>query len=115
MSRSRALRRSRPCRNQHLRVARWLQHNRSVRLLLALATLATGCFYMEPINERPSALIVRTDTAPAHRTKSTTVAARWSDPNDDAEPRFEWRAYACAAPGGVACDQSLTIATGSQV
>jgi hypothetical protein len=86
-----------------LRVAHRLHNDRLVRVVaLLLAVMAPACFYVDPINQRPSGQIVRVDPATPMRGGGTTVAAQWSDPDGDAVT-FAWAVAACAADG-VTCD-----------
>jgi hypothetical protein len=97
-----------PRRNQHLRVASRLQHNGVVRRILAIAAPAAlaasaalpACFYVDPINERPSAEIIQ-DTADPGRGTTVEFHAEWSDPDND-KVQLAWAAYACDGAG--ACD-----------
>ncbi len=66
----------------------------SAALLAALG----GCFYGEPINERPSADIERQGIEAVVRGGRITVAAQIYDPDGDATERV-WSAYACDAAG----------------
>ena len=75
--------------NPDLRVACGLQHTGGVRIAVICALgvaswLASGCFYVDPINGRPSAEIVRISEGPVQRGGAPVeVAAAWSDPNSD--------------------------------
>jgi hypothetical protein len=86
-----------------------LQNDGAVRWLVAFAVLAPGCFYVDPINERPSAEIVRVDTRPLVRGRQTEVAAMWSDPNGDAVT-LAWTVTGCLADG-VTCDTPIVTGT----
>jgi len=73
-----------------------------VNRLWPLATVLTGCFYTDPINQRPSVSIHVADPGAAiargdHDVKFTAVA---DDPDGDSVA-LRWRAYAC---NGTACD-----------
>jgi len=108
LSRSTSGRRPRPWRNQHLRVASRLQHNGDVRRILAIAAPAAlaaaaalpGCFYVDPINERPAAEILQ-DTADPGRGGFVKFHAEWSDPDND-PVQLAWAVYACGTTGD--CD-----------
>ncbi|MCE9574248.1 MAG: hypothetical protein K8W52_13960 [Deltaproteobacteria bacterium] len=67
-----------------------------------VALAATGCFYVDPINERPSAEIVRDNVDLPHRGEVAQVHARYDDPDGD-PVRIGWSALACGA-GGLDCD-----------
>jgi hypothetical protein len=77
-----------------------LQNDRVVRWLVAIAAAcAPGCFYVEPINQRPSADIVRdTLTPPTRGGAAFSVHAVWSDPDGD-DVTLAWTASACTAGG----------------
>lgn len=68
-------------------------------LALAAPAAAGGCFYSDPINERPSADIERQPDNPV-RGGRVQVAAQVIDPDGDPTVR-QWRAFAC---GGGACE-----------
>ena len=114
MSRSTPARQSSARDIPHLRVARPLQHNRSVRrALLALAVaLVPGCFYTDSINERPSADIVRTDSGAVVRLGTVNVQAEWNDPNHDVV-NFAWSVQAC--DGMRNCDPPFVTSTQSSL
>jgi hypothetical protein len=80
-----------------------------VRWVVVIAALAPGCFYLDPINERPSAEIVRVDTSPLVRGRGTEVAATWSDPNGDAVT-LAWTVTGCLADG-VTCNTPIVTGT----
>jgi hypothetical protein len=73
---------------------------RVIRLWL-VATVLSGCFYTDPINQRPSIAIHQNVAAPvargAHDVGFTAVT---NDPDGDTVA-LSWRAYACI---GTACD-----------
>ncbi len=73
---------------------------------LSILVLASGCFYMEPVNQRPSIGIVPSSSDPLHRGDNVTLDARIDDPEGQAVA-LTWRAYACSdatVPGG--CDDT---------
>jgi len=100
-------------------VASRLQHNGDVRWLFAIAaTLASGCFYLDPINERPSAEIkhdnpevplIRGGTDPTK--DAAVVSAIYSDPNND-PMAVTWAVYGCSADGAT-CN-ATPFATGTE-
>jgi hypothetical protein len=93
-----------------LRVAHRLHNDRLVRVLaLLVAVTAPACFYVDPVNERPSGTIERVDLNPPMRGGSTDVSAKWSDPDGD-NVTFAWTAQACAADG-VTCDNAFLTGT----
>ena len=75
-----------------------------------IGVLATGCFYVDPINERPSAEIVRDSIDLPYRGQAAKVHARFDDPDGDSVT-LSWGAHACSA-GGIACDAE-TFETGT--
>lgn len=98
----------RTSRIHDLRVASRLQHNRylvrHLALLLSTAGLVPGCFYVEPINQRPSLAIRATSDDPVYRGDRVVLAAEAADP-DGHYIKFQWRAYACTdATAADACD-----------
>lgn len=61
----------------------------------ALICLAvSGCFYADPINQRPSLDIQQTDSNPVYRGSMVTLKGIANDPEDDFVS-FQWRGYAC--------------------
>ncbi len=60
----------------------------------------TGCFYTDPINQRPSLEIHRPTPGPVSRGQTVTFDAIATDPDGDSVA-LVWRAYACT---GTACD-----------
>lgn len=72
--------------------------------LLVLATVLTGCFYTDPINQRPSVAIHQAapGTPVARGSTHIEFSAVTSDPDDDVVA-VSWRAYACK---GSECDQT---------
>jgi hypothetical protein len=66
--------------------------------------LSTGCFYVDPINQRPSIDITAESGDVAFRGSQVTVAANASDPENQ-QISFGWRIYACTdASTQDACD-----------
>jgi hypothetical protein len=93
-----------------LRVAHPLQNDRAVRVLaLLVAVTGSACFYVDPINQRPSGTIERVDVTPPMRGGTTIVSAKWSDPDGD-DVTLAWSIAACAADG-VTCDDPFQTAT----
>jgi hypothetical protein len=97
-----------------LRVARPLHHDRLVpprlRTLgaaIALATGASGCFFNDAINERPSAEIRRLDTGVPQRGELLEFRAEMDDPDRDGVFP-SWRFQACN--GDATC---ASLATGT--
>jgi hypothetical protein len=62
--------------------------------LAALLLVVTGCFYTEPLNQRPSVGIAGPDPGTVYRGDTVTLHANKSDP-EGAFVRVSWRAYAC--------------------
>jgi hypothetical protein len=71
-----------------------------VALLVCVSGLVPGCFYTDPINQRPSVGIVQADgTGPTYRGKTVHFTANKSDPDGEpANVEVHWRAYACTDP-----------------
>ena len=72
--------------------------------LLPLALLLTGCFYTDPINQRPSADIQQESSVAPFRGDFVDLTAVATDPENQ-EVDFSWRVYACkdaTSPGS--CD-----------
>jgi len=73
-----------------------------IPLLLALVS---GCFYADPINQRPSITIDGEPTEAVHRGDHLELFAVAEDP-DGHYVQYQWRAYACTeALGEAGCDQ----------
>ena len=72
-------------------------------LVAALLAPAAGCFYVEPINERPSADIDWVDPEQPDRGAYVQVQPFISDPDGDATVAT-WSAFACAGPDAADCD-----------
>ncbi len=77
-------------------------------LLLALVPVAgglvPGCFYADPINQRPSIAIENLSAEVVHRGDTVQLRANYNDP-DGHYVKFQWRAYACTdATNFDACD-----------
>jgi hypothetical protein len=72
----------------------------------AIALLATGCFYTDPINQRPSADIIQNTSGPLYRNATVSLDASTDDPEGE-QVEVKWRAYACTdatTPAG--CDEA---------
>ncbi|MEZ4368406.1 MAG: hypothetical protein R2939_19320 [Kofleriaceae bacterium] len=78
---------------------------------LALALLASGCFYLDGINERPSAEIVRLASSNLVRGGWLDLAAVVDDPDGD-PVTYRWTARACGA-AAASCDPT-PFAEGTQ-
>ncbi|HTR50650.1 MAG TPA: hypothetical protein VMJ10_08080 [Kofleriaceae bacterium] len=76
-----------------------------MRARIALIVVAaSGCFYTEPINQRPSASIIQASSAAVFRGDTVTLSAETHDPDGDSV-YVAWRAYTCSdgtTPAG--CD-----------
>ena len=70
------------------------------RTLLIAALGLAGCFYTDPINQRPAISIRRESTDQVHRNDDIALDAVAIDPDGDAVA-LQWRAYACTS---LACD-----------
>ena len=81
--------------------------NGSVTRLAAIAVVgfsASGCFYTDPINQRPSADIIPATSDALHRGETIELDASTNDPEGQSV-YVQWRAYACTdatTPAG--CD-----------
>ena len=64
------------------------------RLALLSCVLVTGCFYIDPINQRPSIDIRQTSAETVYRKELVTLEGEYSDPEYQ-QVYFTWRAYAC--------------------
>jgi hypothetical protein len=62
--------------------------------LASLLLVVTGCFYTEPLNQRPSVGIGGPDPGTVYRGDMVTLHATTSDPDGDFV-HVQWRAYAC--------------------
>jgi hypothetical protein len=62
--------------------------------LLPLALLLTGCFYTDPINQRPSADIQQESSVAPFRGDFVDLTAVATDPENQ-QVDFSWRVYAC--------------------
>lgn len=80
---------------------------RAILATIAVLPLGSGCFYTDPINERPSADIVRDSLDNPARGDDIELDANIYDP--DGNPTFPaWNAWACGIEG---CDE-VPIAQG---
>jgi hypothetical protein len=78
-----------------------------------ILVLASGCFYTDPINQRPSLDIEQRSSALVYRGDQVDLEARVNDPDGNSTAvALQWRAYLCtdatpdstgARPG---CDQA---------
>jgi hypothetical protein len=75
-------------------VAGWLQNVSGVRAL-AVVVIASGCFYTEPINERPSFAISQLTGTQVFRGAHVNLTAEGDDPDGDSVD-LTWSAYACS-------------------
>jgi hypothetical protein len=83
---------------------------------IALILLGTGCFYVDPINQRPSADI-QPEATSVPRGGSLTIDSVVMDPEGDSV-FVKWRVYACtdaSAPAGCDPDPFFMAATPSIV
>jgi hypothetical protein len=81
--------------------------NRVPLILIALLGLGAGCFYTDPINQRPSVAI---DWTPVElfRGDQVKVDSTYDDPDGDTVA-YQWRAYACNQTRAVqTCDQTAS-------
>jgi hypothetical protein len=101
----------------HLHVARPLHHDGLVRAALVAIAVAscfgastTGCFYGEPINERPSAEIQRVGSGVPMRGDQLSFRAVVSDPDQDPTD-ITWRFQACAGVSPCSSEETGTDQT----
>lgn len=74
--------------------------------LAAIALCASGCFYVDPINQRPSADIIPTSSDTVFRGQTVEFDASTYDPEGQ-QVYVKWRGYACTdatTPSG--CDEA---------
>lgn len=62
--------------------------------VVVVTGLVPGCFYTEPLNQRPSARINQQTSAVVYRGDVVHLTSTTSDPDND-PLRYQWRAYAC--------------------
>jgi hypothetical protein len=78
-----------------------------VRLVASIGLLLTGCFYIDPINQRPSVGLHQQPGGFVHRGDHVMLVADYDDP-EGSQGFYSWRAFACAdeavARHGVGCD-----------
>jgi len=81
-----------------------------VKLLAAtVAVLGSGCFYFDPINQRPSIGIHQSSSDTVHRGDVVVLEARYNDP-DGTGGTLRWAAFACTQVS----DASGSICDGQQ-
>ncbi len=76
-----------------------------MKLLASTLLLASGCFYTDPINQRPSADIIQASSKTIYRNDPLALQASTYDPEGELVT-VAWRVYACTdatTPDG--CDQ----------
>jgi hypothetical protein len=79
--------------------------NRFALILIALLGLGAGCFYTDPINQRPSVAIHPVTTGDLMRGQTMVTLEAIADDPDGDSVAFQWRAYACNQDGTVqTCD-----------
>lgn len=66
-------------------------------MLFIAMGLASGCFYTDPLNQRPSVGIAQKPDGPVYRGSMVHLLANTSDP-EGSFVRVQWRAYACTDP-----------------
>jgi len=87
-----------------------LQNEPSVSRLAVIALCASGCFYTDPINQRPSADIIPATSGPLYRGATIELDASTYDP-EGGTVSVAWRAYACTdgtMPSGCDTDPFYT-------
>ena len=81
---------------------------------MTLVLLASaGCFYLDTINERPSAEITRIGDGEVFRGAVLMVRAEVDDPDDD-RLTLSWRAQACDGPAGQTGTTCASAGSGTQ-
>src|SRR5690349_12132719 len=82
----------------------------------AIARLGSGgCFYVDPINQRPSLDIRQESVGDIFRDEEVTFTAVVVDP-DDHDVNVTWRAYMCTdATTFASCDTTPKIESGERV
>jgi len=70
-----------------------------VRSFAAAGLLLTGCFYIDPINQRPSIDIHQQSSDAVHRGDQIVLEATYDDPEGE-RVTFGWRAFACTEATG---------------
>lgn len=76
---------------------------------LVLAATSASCLYLDSVNQRPAAVIVRSTLTPLMRGGTALLEARVTDP-DGGAVILSWKAYACGATL-VACQ---SVGTGTE-
>lgn len=69
----------------------------AVKTLAAIALCASGCFYVDPINQRPSADIIDPSGGVVHRGEQLTLTSETYDPEGQSV-EVHWRVYVCTDP-----------------
>lgn len=81
-------------------------------IILFFSLSATGCFFTDPINDRPVARISIENDPPFH--KGSTVmfdAAKSVDDDADDDLRAHWRAFACSSASPPICEPLVDSVT----
>jgi hypothetical protein len=82
-----------------------------VRRLALILALSTGCFYVDPINQRPSIAIDMASSNPVFRGDVVMLTAEIDDPEGDEElTQVQWHAYLCTdATDQGTCDMAAAF------
>jgi hypothetical protein len=72
-----------------------------VKSFAAAGLLLSGCFYIAPINQRPSIDIHQQSSDAVHRGDHIVLEAKYDDPEGE-QVTFGWHAFACTEAGGAA-------------
>jgi hypothetical protein len=82
-----------------------------VRQLALIPALATGCFYVDTINQRPSIAIDLESSDPVKRGSIVMMHAEVDDPEgQNAETQVQWNAYLCTdATDPGTCDMDVAF------
>jgi hypothetical protein len=86
-----------------------------VRRLALIAALASGCFYVDPINQRPSIAIDLASSGPVFRGDIVMLHAEVDDPEGEEElTQVQWHAYLCTdATEQGTCDMVAAFFSGA--
>ncbi|MBK9030681.1 MAG: hypothetical protein IPL61_04970 [Myxococcales bacterium] len=85
-----------------------------MRACLGIAVAATGCLYLEPINERPSAEIKRIGDGLVYRGDELSFVAVIDDPDHDPVD-LQWRGQACDRPVADPAHRCSAVETGTDL
>jgi len=86
-----------------------------VRRFVVISALLTGCFYVDPINQRPSLVIIPASSDAVFRGSNVVLHAEVDDPEgDEAATEVLWQAFLCTdATDRDTCDMIAPFYTGA--